>query len=463
MDMLKESPNATVRSNKACFTQLLSPTRGADRKPTFVDIFAGCGGLSFGLLNAGWRGLFAVERDIFAFETLRTNLIDGHNCPQFDWPRSLAKREMPISSFIHKLKVDKVLKSHLQDIDLLAGGPPCQGFSFAGQRDHGDPRNNLFRSYLKVVKLLRPRFLLIENVKGITVVHKKNSKGTNKKKIRMTFAGKIHRALKKIDYETFDEIHKASEFGVPQERPRYVVIGIDRKKMVGFTKDQIRRDFDRHLQALRPEFFREKGLSEFRSVTVKDALSDLETYAKDKEPCPDAPRREQLKYTESKSLTAYQALLRRSAPENMNSMRLAKHSAEVTRKFCVLIKECKLRNRRGVTLSESERSVLGTKKRTVVVLDPDKPSHTITTLPDDLLHYEEPRILTVREYARLQSFPDWFCFTGKYTTGGEMRTKECPRYTQIGNAVAPFVAEALGQALAKVIRSLKEVESKCVR
>lgn len=71
----------------------------------------------------------------------------------------------------------------------------------------------------------------------------------------------------------------------------------------------------------------------------------------------------------------------------------------------------------------------------------------MTTLPDDMIHYAEPRILTVRETARLQSFPDWFQFKGKYTTGGDRRTKECPRYTHMGNAVPPLLAEAIGRAL----------------
>jgi site-specific DNA-cytosine methylase len=81
-----------------------------------------------------------------------------------------------------------------------------------------------------------------------------------------------------------------------------------------------------------------------------------------------------------------------------------------------------------------------------------KDSHTLTTLPDDLLHYSEPRILSVRECARLQSFPDWYAFRGKYTTGGHLRVKQCPRYTQVGNAVPPFVAESLG----RLIRHLRD-------
>jgi DNA (cytosine-5)-methyltransferase 1 len=84
-------------------------------------------------------------------------------------------------------------------------------------------------------------------------------------------------------------------------------------------------------------------------------------------------------------------------------------------------------------------------------MSPDQPAPTITTLPDDVLHYAEPRILTVRESARLQSFPDWFRFRGNFTTGGERRKKECPRYTQVGNAVPPYLGRAIGLAIVAAI------------
>jgi hypothetical protein len=144
----------------------------------------------------------------------------------------------------------------------------------------------------------------------------------------------------------------------------------------------------------------------------------------------------------------------------MDSMRLARHSEAVRDKFQALIQHCKRNRRTGVSLNDEERRVLNSKKRHVVVLDPERPSHTLTTLPDDLLHYSEPRILSVREYARLQSFPDWFVFRGKYTTGGDKRRKECPRYTQVGNAVAPFVAEAMGFALDRILNRLAAPESR---
>lgn len=81
------------------------------------------------------------------------------------------------------------------------------------------------------------------------------------------------------------------------------------------------------------------------------------------------------------------------------------------------------------------------------------PAPTITTLPDDYIHYCEPRIFTVREYARIQSFNDWFEFKGKYTTGGKLRTKEVPRYTQIGNAIPPLFGEQVGVTLNKLLQN----------
>jgi DNA (cytosine-5)-methyltransferase 1 len=131
------------------------------------------------------------------------------------------------------------------------------------------------------------------------------------------------------------------------------------------------------------------------------------------------------------------------SPSDMDSMRIARHREDVVQKFTIILKCCK----RGINLSAGMRSVLDMRKHRTVPMDRDKPAPTLTTLPDDILHYGEPRILTVRECARLQSFPDWFKFKGKYTTGGKFRRTECPRYTQVGNAVPPLLAQAIGAGL----------------
>jgi DNA (cytosine-5)-methyltransferase 1 len=130
-------------------------------------------------------------------------------------------------------------------------------------------------------------------------------------------------------------------------------------------------------------------------------------------------------------------------------LRIARHRDTTVAKFKHIQQVC----RPGLGLTKEQKEEIGMKKQVISVLDPAQPSRTLTTLPDDLLHYSEPRILTVRENARIQSFPDDFKFQGKYTTGGMRRTQECPRYTQVGNAVPPLMAEALGTLIFSIGKS----------
>jgi DNA (cytosine-5)-methyltransferase 1 len=122
-------------------------------------------------------------------------------------------------------------------------------------------------------------------------------------------------------------------------------------------------------------------------------------------------------------------------------------------RFERIIDECKQEGRLSVQLNREMRERYGIKKMATRVLDPSKPAPTITSMPDDLLHYAEPRTLTVRENARLQTFPDWFAFQGKYTTGGDRRAREVPRFTQVANAVPPLLAELWGEVLLKIHRT----------
>ena len=131
-----------------------------------------------------------------------------------------------------------------------------------------------------------------------------------------------------------------------------------------------------------------------------------------------------------------------------NSLRLPNHKKETIQKFSYILKHAQ----RGVTLSKKLRKKFNVKKQCFTVLSENKLSTTITTSPDDCLHYSEPRVLTVRENARIQSFPDWFEFKGKYTTGGMLRREDCPRYSQVGNAVPPLMAEIIGNFVINIIR-----------
>ena len=132
-------------------------------KRRFIDLFAGCGGLSLGLMSAGWRGLFAIEKSRDAFLTLQSNLCSVDNPVHFDWPQWLKCTAMTTATLLrnHSKELED-LRGH---VELIAGGPPCQGFSTAGLRDPKDPRNQLTHEYIKIVKLVQPKFLLLENVR----------------------------------------------------------------------------------------------------------------------------------------------------------------------------------------------------------------------------------------------------------------------------------------------------------
>lgn len=430
--------------------------RSATKKATpgtFIDLFAGCGGLSLGLMSAGWRGLFAVEQDSLAFETLKHNLVEGHpHCPYaYAWPSWLEKSPIEISHFIKQHRDE--LAALKGSVDLLAGGPPCQGFSLAGRRKSNDPRNELFKHYVALVKVLAPRFLLLENVKGISVAFRKPAKGEEQgKRPAKPFSERIKKSLERTGYKVFTRLVHGTDVGVPQFRPRYIMLAIRAdllKEQPGFDPFE---DFERR----RKNFLRSKGLPIDKPVTVKQAISDLEKRKKKIIECVDSPGFKQIEYKHP--LSPYQRLLHGTlngtAP---NSLRLARHGEEVTSRFKTILSTC----RKGVQLSATDRERFNLKKHCVVPLHPGKPSHTLTTLPDDFLHYSEPRILTVREYARLQSFPDWYDFKGKYTTGGDRRLRECPRYTQAGNAVPPFLAEFVGQLVSDLKRELLSPEATC--
>jgi DNA (cytosine-5)-methyltransferase 1 len=405
----------------------------------FIDLFAGCGGLSLGLMTSGWRGVLAVEQDSFAFESLRRNLIEpGNECPyKYEWPSWLKTEPTEIRAFIEEQ--GPKLKSRLGKLDLVTGGPPCQGFSIAGRRKKNDPRNRLFRQYVSLVELLKPSFVLLENVKGISFTFRRHSKGSPKApKTALPFSEKIKKSLEDTGYTVFVKQVRAMDFGVPQVRPRYIMLAIRKdllKSNPGFDPFQ---DFEKR----RKDFLKSKDLPIDRAVTVRQAISDLEVDGKALIGCPDTKGYSQIDYVRPRS--HYQRIMHGSLNGHApNSMRLVKHSTKTRNRFEKIIDSC----RHGVQLNDKDRKRFRLNKHCTTPLAANKPSHTLTSLPDDFIHYSEPRILTVREYARIQSFPDWYDFHGKYSTGGDRRLRECPRYTQVANAVPPFLAEFLGLLL----------------
>ncbi len=403
------------------------------RKLIFVDVFAGCGGLSLGLMQAGLQGRFAIEHDKFAFETLSANLLSKDSKFKFVWPRWLPKEPIAVGTFLNDYKSE--IQSLKGKVDLLVGGPPCQGFSSAGRRKNDDPRNKLFASYLQVVEALQPKAVLIENVRGITVDFRAGDDVVN-------YSSKICKELS-VKYDVFERLIDLSQFGVPQRRTRYFLLAL----RPGVCKVN---PFDMLMDRL-PSFLRSLNLK--APVSSWAAISDLEISLGGKKPSSDTLGFEEINYT--KPRTHFQRLLGAEIDEPTD-LRLARHSDEIVQRFQKIIEICHAEGRLNTSITNDIRARFGIKKRALRVLDPDNPAPTITSLPDDLLHYCEPRTLTVRENARLQSFPDSFCFKGKYTTGGHLRKMEVPRFTQVANAVPPLVARAIGEMLIELHLPLKQ-------
>jgi DNA (cytosine-5)-methyltransferase 1 len=191
----------------------------AVKDPTFIDVFAGCGGLSLGLMEAGWQGLFAVEKNENAFLTLSANLIATKRERRFSWPKWLPRKPHSIGSLLDTYGTE-LGKLH-RSVDMLVGGPPCQGFSSAGRRDPNDPRNQLVTDYLRLVNIIEPKIVLIENVRGITADFDEARVSTGK----INYAKWIQKALSK-KYSVFSKMIDLSEFGVPQKRHRFFFIAV---------------------------------------------------------------------------------------------------------------------------------------------------------------------------------------------------------------------------------------------
>ena len=403
-------------------------------QPTFADAFAGGGGLSLGLMRAGWKGVFAIERDSFAFQTLSANLLSSNSPYRYDWPPGIEEQAWDIDALLaNRLRALADLRG---SVALLAGGPPCQGFSDAGRRRPSDPRNRLFEAYLDLVKILDPPFILLENVRGFTADFTVSDGDTI-----ANFADALRQGLEN-QYDLTSEIVRACDFGVPQVRPRFFMIGA-KKPVSGPSPVPA---FFAELRRQTHTFLGDRNLP--RRPTARDAIGDLEIGRNGTVPSVDAAGFQEIAY--DRPLTPFQNAMRDGHNGPPPDLRLARHRPEIRTRFAAIIMASIEEGRLGVTMSRETRQAHGLKKTALRVLDPLACAPTITSLPDDLLHYSEPRTLTVRETARLQTFPDWFAFKGNYTSGGRRRRTEVPRFTQVANAVPPLLAEQLGLILLRL-------------
>lgn len=388
---------------------------------TFVDLFAGAGGFSEGLLLAGNntdRFRLVAASDIHKNARLSHENRFRHQLG-IDYP--FYERDIREEDFLDNLS--RLVENHLgyPTVDVVIGGPPCQGFSVFGLRKEEDPRNNLFLHYLKTIEALRPKYFVMENVPGLGLMY-------GGKVVK-----RIHEEVSKIGpikYGIVGPIKvNAADFGVPQLRERILFIGY--------------RTGMQPIKTIPPTYVG-------KHATVRDAISDLsflnawETTNTYREDYP-AVTKYQVESRQGRLFTKL-GILR--ADNQLKSHEAAKHTPDVIARFAMI--------EAGEGLESIPRELwethLHSSKKWCVRLHPDKPSFTVVTLPDDFVHYRRHRILTVREMARLQSFDDTFEFLGPRASGGggkgnKKRNQELPQYSQVGNAVPPLLSRGIGRVL----------------
>lgn len=437
--------------------------------PYAIDLFCGAGGCSEGLIQAGFHILFSSDISDMVEVTYRNRhsqlgLIQGENT----WFERSDIKDLTgeaIKSRISNLKIFH--GKDVPDIDLMIGGPSCQGFSRAGRRDKSDPRNMLFGEYVRVISEVRPKYIVLENVEGFVDMQFIGYTGiTGIKYPDGSVTPDILRSeLAEIGYNTLEpRIMNAADYGVPQRRNRIIFIGY-------------RGD-------VKAPNYPEPTVSPENYISLKDAISDLIV---------DDNQRESI----SKHASKYQIESMRGRTPDINgnpipsnktlNTELSKMTQVVQERFS-LYKQGEtgsaLRKRilkEGIDLSEKtalvelcaeklslpkedvimlfkeakanndEVNVLLTKKNIRQRFDENLPSATVVTIADDYISPWENRTFSVREMARCQSFDDSFEFLGKRTTGGLRRRVEVPQYTQVGNAVPPLLAKAIAEEIKKVL------------
>lgn len=449
------------------------------RELKYVDLFAGSGGLSVGLEKAGWTLEFAVEKSPMAAETFGHNLVQAIH-DSTEWARFI--RENSFTDMMRKKLVVSEVGSLLSDpnslaklkklkVDLVVGGPPCQGFSLAGRRNSFDERNTLPFDFVDIVKAVRPNFVVMENVLGM---HSKFSK------IESTTYEDLYSLLQSpengLEFIVQRVMANAMHFGAAQNRPRLLLVAMrkDLAEAKGITASSSiwRSQFSDELTGEIPDLA-PIPIPRRKSATVRDALSDFvfgvdSPYTKflksrkewpmlQGKPVANMEKRTHNAATVQKFLT-YQLLKKLRLPpallkEPVTDADFAKRKVDLKNLRSLSYPISFAGDPAFVTDLNSFKQMLDqfkTRKYSQRVLDLDLPSPTVVTAPDDFIHPTEPRVLTVREFARIQGFPDAFEFRSKVTTGGLQRRYEVPQYSQVGNAVSPFVATAIGRRLREI-------------
>jgi DNA (cytosine-5)-methyltransferase 1 len=359
-----------------------------------IDLFCGAGGLTEGLRLAGIKTRFACDFDLQAIETFKYN-----------HPNVLAEQ-----TDVKDIDAKYILgKTGLRkgDIQLVVGGPPCQGFSLAGPRLPDDPKNRLVLEFLRIVRELEPNFFIFENVPGLL-----SMQGGAVKAV-------LENEFKQLGYSLSDDVVNSAKFGVPQSRPRFIMIGMMGNSLPGLPE----ATHFSSIESAQNSLFSATDRYEF--VTVEDAFSDL----------PEVDQGQGSEETlHSKAPTCPFQEQRRGErkPGGIFNHRATRHSEKIQARYSSMPEG-------GSGRDIPER--LRTKKNNIFRLSSNKPARTVTcNFRTDLIHPWMARGLTVREAARLQSFDDDYRFFGNLTRKAKWVTQD----DQVGNAVPPLLARALG-------------------
>jgi DNA (cytosine-5)-methyltransferase 1 len=446
----------------------------------YVDLFAGCGGMSLGFERAGFELILAVEKSEMATETLSHNFVNPvENSEQWKKYVKEASLEEQYKNKIVTRELAEVLNSKIlmkklvnEKIDIVVGGPPCQGFSMAGRRNSKDLRNVLPWQFLDFVSAVNPKAVVIENVVGISRDFKDKEAPFNQLQDALRITGK--------GYVVQPVLVNAMHFGVPEHRPRLMILGlrmdIAKKKNIQNLNYLWQSNFSDQIDQI-PELAPVPTILKKDLRTVGDAIADLANIPKEKWSQTGKSFLKDMKNAKlwklkpiSKNLIlnnsvrnhqvnakqrfeVYQYLRDNNIPSKILNIP-AQNNIEVASKILEDILKnvhipAKLSNNKIIAKNKSQLIDLiirlKTKKHSQRPLVWSKPSPTVVTLPDDYVHPDQPRIFTVRELARFQSFPDAFEFRSKETTGSERRRIEVPQYSQVGNAVAPLLAYAVAK------------------
>lgn len=466
------------------------PAEGADRPLAAVDLFSGAGGFSLGLRRAGFSVVLANEFSVDPEWTYRHNLLPG----ELSLPVASEKAK-GYAIRKHRLQVRDAILKHRKDaaksfadtmrggdirealsdewlrawisgrrgaeVDVLVAGPPCQGFSSAGKQDEADVRNQLVFEAVRVIKVVRPKIVVIENVPGMLTRHD-------------TILRDVGKQLSDAQpgYFLTVELLHAQAMGVPQTRKRLVLIGVRRDLMDADGHARLRH---RAFPVACPAQAVDGGaVPDGEDITALDALGDL---------APEPPQYdstfEAQNYREDPGESTFRTEMRTARSAYLEGCvggddlgtaywnhESSVHNATVQTRMRML-REVAAGTKESREQRCSSRWLrkhfieahphLDTKKAAQRVLLPDCwPALTVTSLPDDIVHFEEDRIPTVREVARLQTFPDWFEFKGVRTTGFERRRAGVyvPQYTQVANAVPPRLAHAVAARVRHLLEEL---------